>query len=48
MRTKTPFNLILLILVIVFFGCSKPKEWTIASPDQKISISFGAKSFAQV
>lgn len=43
MRTKTSFNLILLALAVVFSGCSKPKEWTVVSPDQQISFKLYEK-----
>jgi hypothetical protein len=43
MRTKTPFNLFLLALAVVFSGCSKPKEWTLVSPDQLISFKLYEK-----
>ncbi|MDP3431428.1 MAG: glycoside hydrolase family 97 catalytic domain-containing protein [Bacteroidota bacterium] len=43
MRTKTPFNLFLLALAVVFSGCSKPKEWKVVSPDQKISFKLYEK-----
>ena len=43
MRTKTFFSLISVALAVVFSGCSKPKEWTVVSPDLQISFKLYEK-----